>query len=149
MAPELLVIQESGLKVDVWSLGCILYQMMTGTTLCKSSSLEDLKQKMKNWNSYELKDIVYSDKMENLLTRMLDIDPDQRISAENILKRSFHYKVQKSTNINPEYPLFVTYTHPNSEVSESLYFPFQSDLNKGIFDFLSQLPISEFVSDVF
>jgi serine/threonine protein kinase len=30
MAPEILFKQPSGISSDIWSLGCILYQMMTG-----------------------------------------------------------------------------------------------------------------------
>ena len=48
MAPELVLQQKYSEKVDVWSLGCIMYQLLSGRTPFQGRDLDIVNHKICN-----------------------------------------------------------------------------------------------------
>ena len=75
-------------KCDIWSLGAITYEMLTGINLFKAKNMEELKNNVVKGNYY-LKVDDLSNEMLSFLNCMLQYDPEKRLSAEELLKHQF------------------------------------------------------------
>jgi len=90
MAPEIFLSKSYDAKVDLWSIGVILYEALFGRAPYSSGSLDELLVKIK-----EAKPIVIptfrpiSDSCHDLLYRCLKRDPKKRISFEDFFNHSF------------------------------------------------------------
>ena len=80
LAPE--IIQDMGYRnfsADIWSLGVLLFSLVTGNMPFKANSLDSLQKKiMKGEFEYPLKNDLSED-LKDLLERMLEINPNKRI----------------------------------------------------------------------
>lgn len=99
-APEIV----SGLKYhgaasDVWSCGVILFALLTGRLPFDDENIRNLLLKVQA-GSFEMPTDEISREAQNLLCRMLEVDPDKRISTERILK----------------HPLLTKYPIPNEDL---------------------------------
>ncbi|KAI5964587.1 GIN4 [Candida pseudojiufengensis] len=87
-APEIV----SGLKYhgaasDVWSCGVILFALLTGRLPFDDENIRNLLLKVQAGN-YEMPIDEISKEAQNLISKMLEVDPTKRISTEKILKHS-------------------------------------------------------------
>ena len=94
-------------KVDIWSLGTICYQMLTGDTLFTGNNFDDLFQKVEEGNYSIPIDIEISNEIISFLKSMLQYNGDLRPSAEELSKHDFLIKNIKDftkidSNKNPE-----------------------------------------------
>ncbi|TMS36495.1 hypothetical protein L596_003645 [Steinernema carpocapsae] len=87
-APELLIGKEyDGFKADVWSLGVVLYILVTGGFPFPGRSMTKLKKAIFNtplripfWVSVECSDLI---------RRMLVVDPSKRISMSSVIQHKW------------------------------------------------------------
>lgn len=91
-APEIIQ-QKEKLQLgsaDIWSLGCVIYTVATGGLLLFQDASEvksltvfhdDMKQHLK----MQIRQNVESDVFQNILERMLQVDPSDRKSIKNVL----------------------------------------------------------------
>ncbi|KAA6383033.1 MAG: putative serine/threonine-protein kinase Nek2 [Streblomastix strix] len=86
MAPELLDNQEHGCKVDIWSVGCLMYHLLTKKIPFTARSVVEFKNaiKMPLERPAESNDACW-----DLLQEMIQVDPEKRISAEQALKHKY------------------------------------------------------------
>lgn len=85
MAPELIAQKKYDNKVDVWSLGCIIYE------LCALRPAFDGRTIMQVMSNIEKKTVPsvsppYSIKLQTLLSQMLEKDPARRITVDMCIK---------------------------------------------------------------
>jgi ribosomal protein S6 kinase alpha-1/2/3/6 len=93
-APEVLKRQGYDAACDIWSLGCILFIMLSGRPpfiINQDATTESILSKISesrinledgNWK-------LVSNEAKDLLSKMLNLDPRQRINAQGILKHSW------------------------------------------------------------
>eukprot|EP00455_Lapot_gusevi_P016296 TRINITY_DN1837_c0_g1_i15.p1 TRINITY_DN1837_c0_g1~~TRINITY_DN1837_c0_g1_i15.p1 ORF type:complete len:865 (+),score=234.52 TRINITY_DN1837_c0_g1_i15:192-2597(+) len=80
MAPEIMAKKEYDAKVDIWSLGCLVYEMMClHPPVMQMSSLEDVMA--------EINDSYYNQAVVTLVQSMLQKDPRKRPDARAILSQ--------------------------------------------------------------
>ena len=76
-------------KADIWSLGIICYQMLTGNTLFNVDNLEQLIQKVEEGNYSIPLDFALSKEIISFLNLMLQYNSDIRASAEDLSRHAF------------------------------------------------------------
>eukprot|EP00922_Rhytidocystis_sp_ex-Travisia-forbesii_P050464 GHVS01075008.1.p1 GENE.GHVS01075008.1~~GHVS01075008.1.p1 ORF type:complete len:550 (+),score=82.18 GHVS01075008.1:27-1652(+) len=75
-------------KSDIWSYGCILYEMATGSTpFSHAQSLPELKEAIKRGPDFSCHNKI-SKPLSDLLKRLLHPDPTHRPSARQLIQES-------------------------------------------------------------
>jgi calcium-dependent protein kinase len=106
IAPEVLK-KSYGYECDIWSLGVILYMLLSGTPPFDGFDDQSILQKVKI-GKYNLEgetwDII-SNEAKDLINKMLTYSPENRITAEDALKHDWFKKFLKFKNTNTHIPL--------------------------------------------
>ena len=91
-APEIIMNREWSYKIDMWSIGCILFELYSKHLLFKTTSLSILKEKINN-NLFPcfktLRKKIKNDLFYDLLSKLLCCDIDTRMSAKQMLEHDF------------------------------------------------------------
>ncbi|XP_074107124.1 unc-51 like kinase 3 homolog Aduk isoform X3 [Cotesia typhae] len=90
MAPEILLRREYDARVDLWSVGVIMYECLFGKAPYSSNTLEELAEKIKSCRPIEIpKGSHVSNECNDLLQSLLKHDPEERISFDNFFAHEF------------------------------------------------------------
>ena len=85
LAPELWNQAPYGKKADMWSIGVILYELMTLKKPFSGSSMRDLVQNVMSGNVDPLPE-VYSKELRDLCLSLLSLDPEKRPSVPEVFE---------------------------------------------------------------
>lgn len=83
ISPEIINGVGQGSAVDWWTLGILIYEMLTGTTPFKGSHADET---FSNIVSHQLKwpdDVTVSNECKHVVKRLLRREPEKRLGAEN------------------------------------------------------------------
>lgn len=87
MAPEIILDQGYSTSVDMWSLGCLIYEMATGYTLFHDENLNKLYEKILfqkiDLNRKECRHL--SKELKNMLMHLLNRNPEERMKVEGMI----------------------------------------------------------------
>ena len=86
-SPEVWNGKPYGLKSDIWSLGCILYQMTTLKMPFQGSNFKEVYNNVLKCK-YSPLPKMYSQDLDMIIKKLLQIDPDKRPSAKEILEET-------------------------------------------------------------
>ena len=90
LAPEIIKEKGHDEKVDIWCIGVLLFELMTGSIPFQGKDIESLKN-----NILHLK-ITWPKEMnkdaKDLITKILKLDPSERITLEEMLEHPFFTK---------------------------------------------------------
>ena len=92
MSPELIQGEPYNQKSDIWSTGCVLYELLSLTKVFDATNPLKLAWEIVQ-HSFEDIDPSYSEDIRNLLHDMLNKDPSKRPTSEEILKYPVMLKV--------------------------------------------------------
>ncbi|XP_070264811.1 serine/threonine-protein kinase MARK2-like [Myotis yumanensis] len=97
-APEMLQgCTYDGRKSDVWSLGVLLYRMLTGVTPFEGDNITNVKRQIIS-GDYQVPSIL-SKKAQKFLRKLLTVDPSKRPTMEAVMKDRWlnkgHKKIMK------------------------------------------------------
>ena len=84
-SPEVWNGKPYGIKSDIWSLGCILYQMTTLKMPFQGNNFKEVYNNVLKCK-YAPLPAIYSKDLNLIIKKMLQIDPDKRPSASEILE---------------------------------------------------------------
>lgn len=88
LSPEICQEKPYNQKTDIWSLGCILYELVTLRHAFNANSMKGLILKILR-GSYPSIPTYYSEDLRDLIGEMLTKDPAKRPSIKKILDKSF------------------------------------------------------------
>ncbi|XP_026880790.2 serine/threonine-protein kinase MARK1-like isoform X4 [Electrophorus electricus] len=130
-APELFQGKKyDGPEVDVWSLGVILYTLVSGSLPFDGQNLKELRERVLR-GKYRIPFYMSTD-CENLLKRLLVLNPVKRGSLEQIMKDRWmnvgheeeelqpYSEPQPDFNDTKRIELMVTMGFPKDEITEAL-----------------------------
>ncbi|XP_060709568.1 serine/threonine-protein kinase ULK3 isoform X2 [Hemiscyllium ocellatum] len=90
MAPEMVCRQQYDARVDLWSVGVILYETLFGRPPFASKSFTELEEKIRSNKAIELPPGTrVSRECRDLLLRLLVRDPERRITFEEFFTHPF------------------------------------------------------------
>jgi serine/threonine protein kinase len=113
MPPELYRKQRYNTKFDIWSLGCVLYEIMTHNPPFSAKTLVDLKYKIfaGKYNTSQLK--LYSSELRNIVSSTINTNPPTRPTIDQLLNLPFiHIKITETNNNNIKPLFFESYNIP-------------------------------------
>ncbi|CAD8068512.1 unnamed protein product [Paramecium sonneborni] len=120
LSPEICQEKPYNQKSDIWSLGCILYELTTLNHAFDALSMKELVLKILR-GTYPPIPSQYSSELQSLIADMLIKDPSKRPSIKRILERDFlkqrignllvstlnRHELQELTDIKPTENLFI------------------------------------------
>jgi len=88
-------------KSDAWSVGCILYELMSNKPAFRGSSQQNITDNLKNDSVPGIyKESTYSQHLKHIVTKCLVKDPNLRMGISDILKLPFIERFMASKNIS-------------------------------------------------
>ena len=112
LAPEIIKEEGHDEKVDIWCIGVLLFELITGNVPFQGNDFDTLKDNILHLRIVWPKDINIDAK--NLIKKILKLDPNSRISLEEMLQHPFfnkHFPNSVSNLIKPgdqgEYKTFI------------------------------------------
>lgn len=90
MAPEMLLHRKYDARVDIWSVGIILYEALFGKAPYKSDTIDEVLVKIKEQQPIVIpRGRKLSDPCRDLLTRCLKTNPEERMTFEEFFGHPF------------------------------------------------------------
>lgn len=89
MAPEIIFKQDYDGRADLWSLGVVLFEILVGKTPFHSTSVDQLVQRMRTEKVRIPSSVKLSPECHDLLVRLLQSDPNKRISFQDLFDHPF------------------------------------------------------------
>lgn len=83
MAPEILKEGGYGYTIDIWSLGCVLYEIITFKNPFRTDNIRELMNNV-NLGKYKKLGEDVIPELRYLVDRMIQVDPLKRISLEEV-----------------------------------------------------------------
>uniref|UniRef100_A0A674CBM8 non-specific serine/threonine protein kinase n=1 Tax=Salmo trutta TaxID=8032 RepID=A0A674CBM8_SALTR len=117
-APELFEGKEyDGPKVDIWSLGVVLYVLVCGALPFDGSTLQNLRARVLS-GKFRIPFFMSTD-CEYLIRHMLVLEPSRRLSMEQICKN----KWMKQGDPDPEFERVMgpTHTHTHTHTLDTIF----------------------------
>ena len=88
-------------KADIWSLGVIFYQLLTGQGIFQAHNMEELMKKVEEGNYSVPINKNFSKEAVSFLNCMLQYNPEDRISVQNLAQHDFiHNNVKDFHMVN-------------------------------------------------
>lgn len=103
IAPEILNGSFYGPAVDIWSLGVLMYTMLVGIPPFETTNIKETYEKIKKREFKYPNDLSLSVHTINLIDSCLDLNPETRITCDQILNHPFFTSYHIPEEMHIEY----------------------------------------------
>ena len=86
-------------KIDIWSIGCILYELTTLTVPFQANDMIGLKKKVINGYYYDKISNIYSKDIQSMIRFLLDVNVERRPNIKEILSTSIFKRKEHELNL--------------------------------------------------
>jgi len=100
MSPEIYKRERYDIKVDIWALGCILYELMTLKPAFYAENISELKCKIFSGRFNIIYYTPYRHELKNLLRRLINIQPRLRPTIADLLNTNYVQKQLQLRKLN-------------------------------------------------
>ncbi|KAL4492877.1 hypothetical protein ABPG73_010426 [Tetrahymena malaccensis] len=111
MAPEILLQQRYSNRVDIWSMGCIMDEIVRETTTFEGESIQNIRNNIINYSGYKQNNFLSS-----IISKCLKMDPNDRIDSFQLLQELNLLLDQLDRNLQPNQ----NYQYPHQEQQQSM-----------------------------
>ena len=122
-SPEMALNKGVNYKCDIYGIGLLMYEIITGNTAYNARSIQELYEKIKrnqiNFNHPKLKGDA-----KDLVMKLLAKEPEDRINLEEAKKHKYFKGFDFNKVLNKEYGRIETYKKDKSKKKETI------DINK-------------------
>ena len=104
LSPEIIITHKFDYKADVWALGIIIYEILTGISPFGCENNNKIYDEIKNYSDFKsisepIKKLHVDEDLVDLLAKMLEKDCNKRINVEQILESKY---ILKNINVYEE-----------------------------------------------
>ena len=117
-SPEVWQEKQYDFKSDIWSLGCVVYEMATLKPPFRAENMQALSKKISK-GLYNQINPIYSQDLANVIRSLLQVNPQLRPTAQKVLDlalNSISY-IHFNNNISNNYSLSNPYIYEDDEES--------------------------------
>lgn len=126
MAPEILLGLGGGEMVDVWALGCILYEFLVGLTPFYGDSIEEVFENILSGNIMWPEEEEFSNDAQDAICKLLICSPADRITIKALKKHPWFKPINWDTVLSSTPPFVPQFDDSN----DTSYFEARNDVFK-------------------
>jgi len=119
LSPEMLDPEGVDQRCDIYGIGLIIYELVTDKPAFMAPNLDALYDKIKN-NKIDFQDPKLKGDMKDLLQKILVVNPDERISIEEIKKHPYFKDISFVKVFKREYGPIIIKKKDESEINIKL-----------------------------
>ena len=122
VAPEIIKGENISNKVDIWSLGCILYELCELDYCFKHDNILCLNNKIINEKNPKINLKIYETEIQNLIDSMLKKDPKERPNIDEIYNIVLKYCENKKNKKCEESEIKIVLEITEEDLNNNIYF---------------------------
>ncbi|EGR33860.1 protein kinase domain protein [Ichthyophthirius multifiliis] len=84
ISPELLKGEQGGKSSDIWSFGCLFYEILYEKILFNAKSIQEIQQNIAKFNQYDIHSAQYY-KENEIISKCIVADQKNRVSADELV----------------------------------------------------------------
>ena len=98
MAPEMIAGEKYNNKIDIWALGCIIYELCTLKCCFDGLSINEVINKITKEKIKEINIKLYGNELQNLINILLNKNYKKRPNIEEVIKTINNNKINNNKN---------------------------------------------------
>ena len=127
ISPEIIKGENLSNKTDIWSFGCIIYELCSLDYCFKAENIPCLNSKIINDRNPKINLKLYEHDIQNLIDSMLKKDPKERPNIDEIYKVIINYCENKKSKKFEENKIKIILEITNEDLEKDIYFLDNSD----------------------